>query len=148
MTTSQRSAAEDALLALMTTDPTLSVIEGTPQLFEPADPKQEHIWISEDSDLLQSPSLTGAEAPEMHEEFTIEVIVFLAKTGDHYAELRDRGDVLVAAIEQLVRDNPTLGATVFSAFISAIDRRSAGWETRRALVFAVRLAVNSYIAGA
>lgn len=146
MTSSARPACEDALLALLRADGTLSAIAGPPQLFEPQNPADEHIWISEDSPLTQEATLTG-NVPERHEAFDVKVVVMVVKTGPDYKPVRDRGTVLVAAVETIVKANPTLSGNAFYAGVTAIDRTTGAWEKRRGVVHIVTVHCDTYLKG-
>jgi hypothetical protein len=146
MTSSAQAACEDALLAILQADATLAALAGPPQLFEPQDPKDEHVWISEDSTETQEASLTG-NIPERREDFTIGVVVFVVKTGDDYKRTRDRGVVLVAAIEGLVKANPQLAGAAWYAEVVGIVRTSAAWDKRRGVVHVVSVRCRQYLLG-
>lgn len=143
MTSSRTAAAEDALLAALQADATLAAIAGPPQLWEPSDPKDEHVWIAEQLEETQDVHTTG-NVPTRQEDFVIRVRVWVVKTGNDYKAVRDRGVVLVAAIENVVRANFTLTGSVFFADISAIRRFSGPWDTRRGVIHEVSVRVRAY----
>jgi hypothetical protein len=144
MSTSAQSAVEDALLAALQADGTLAAIAGPPQLFEPSDPLDEHVWIAEDAELTQDVHTTG-NVPTRQEDFTIRVVVFVVMTGNDYAAVRNRGVELVAAVENVVRTNFTLTGSAFFADVSSIRRTSAGWDKRRGVVHEVAIRCRTYI---
>ena len=144
MTTSRVAAAEDALLALLQADGTLSALAGPPQLFEPQNPADEHVWIAEDMEETQDVHTTG-NVPTRQEDFTIKVVAFVVKTGDDYKATRDRGVVLVAAIENVIRTNFTVTGSVFFGDVVGIRRSSAAWEKRRGVLHEVFVRCRSYI---
>lgn len=144
MTTSRVAAAEDALLALLQADGTLAAIAGPPQLFAPSDPMDEHVWISEDSDETQDVHTTGV-VPTRQEDFLIKVMAFTALTGNDYKAVRDRGVVLVAAIEAVIRTNFTLSGSLFFGDVVGVKRSSEPWEKRRYILNEVSVRCRSYI---
>lgn len=144
MSTSRVAAAEDALLAALQADGTLAAIAGPPQLFEPSDPLDEQVWIAEESESTQDVHTTG-NVPTRQEDFTIRVVVFVAKTGNDYKAVRDRGVALVAAIENVVRTNFTLTGAAFFADAVGVRRTSGAWEKRRGVVHEVSIRVRTYL---
>jgi hypothetical protein len=144
MTSSRVAAVEDALLALLQADGTLSALAGPPQLFEPQNPADEHVWIAEDMTEEQDVHTTG-NVPTRQEDFEIRVVVFVVKTGDDYRATRDRGVALVAAIENVIRTNFSLSGSLFFGDVVGIRRYSAAWEKRRGVMHEVIVRCRSYI---
>jgi len=144
MPSSRVAAAEDALLALLQADGTLSVLDGPPQLFAPQDPKDEHVWIAEEMEETQDVHTTG-NVPTRQEDFEIKVVAFVVKTGDDYKATRDRGIVLVAAIENVIRTNFTMSGSIFFGDVVGIRRYSAAWDKRRGVMHEVAVRVRAYI---
>lgn len=149
MSTSNREAAEDALLALILADPVLQTV-GPPQLWMPVAMKKEHVWISENSDLARLPHITGA-TPDMvtrREDFDIRVICSVEKTGTNYAVIRDRGKQFTGALEDIVRLHHDLAGTVYHSEVSEINRRSAPIGDRQMFVdHEVVIAVTAFVGG-
>lgn len=144
MTTSGVAAFEDALLAALQADATLGAIAGPPQLFEPSDPKDEHVWIAEEMDETQDVHTTG-NVPTRQEDFTSRVVVLVVKTGNDFKAVRDRGVVLVAAVENVIRANFTMTGTAFFADVVGIRRGSGTWDKRRGVLHDVSIRVRTYI---
>lgn len=150
MTTSRQDVAEDALLALMVTDPTLGAVAGAPAFGVPLSPMKEHVWIHEMTELDQETDLTGGTRPEMMETFEIRVGVFVSRSGDDTKAARNRTTVLVAALEDLIRANPHFGLTpadVWYAQISHIARSAGAWPDNVGVMKLVTIDVTSYLPG-
>lgn len=144
--TSQIAAMEDGLLALLLLDPTLSVIAGPPQLTEPADPLKEHCWIAEDVSADQTPNTTGNSSwGTAMERASIQVCVLVESTGNDYKALRDRADVLSAAVESVVKANPKLGGAAWDARVARVERSSSVSEEHRFIVKVVTVEADSYL---
>jgi hypothetical protein len=144
--TSQLSVMEDALLALLQTDATLSVIAGPPQLTEPQNPLKEACWLAEDADATQIPDTTGNSTWGTAQEISsIAVHVLVAQTGDDYKACRDRADVLTAAVESVVKANPKLGGAAWDSRIAKIERSSGIGTDNRFIVKTVTVEAVAYL---
>lgn len=145
-TTSQIAVVEDALLALLAVDATLSAIAGPPQLSEPPDPLKEHCWLGEDASADQVPVTTGNGTwGTMMERVTVQVFVLVERTGNDYKGLRDRADVLSAAVEMVVKNNPKLAGGTWDARVARVERMSALGDDHRFIVKAVTVEADSYL---
>jgi len=146
--TSAIDVAEDALLALLAADTTLSALGlGVPQLGEPQTPAREHVWIYEEASTTQRQVVTGATRGRRMETAELRVGVLVAKTKD-YLTCRNRVTVLTAIVEDLVRNTPKLGsADVYDTELIRTDRFSAPLgDGMRAVLNIVVLQVRAYLA--
>lgn len=144
--TSQVSVMEDALLALLQADPTLSAIAGPPQLSEPQNPMKEHCWMSEDIAADQIPDTTGNSTWGTAQEVaSIAVHVLVAQSGDNYKACRDRADVLTAAIEAVVKANPKLSGAAWDSRVAKVERSSGAITDNRVVVKTVTIEAEAYL---
>jgi hypothetical protein len=143
--TSQISAMEDGLLVKLLANGTLAGIAGPPQLNEPLDPLKEHCWIAEDIQADQVPNTTGNGWGTMLERANIMVFVIVERTGNDYKALRDRADVLTAAVESVVKTDPTLNGAAWDARVARVERISSVGDLDRFIVKVVTVEADAYL---
>jgi hypothetical protein len=122
MTTSKLGLAQDKLKELLAGRAGLAGVKvdlGEPGVFE-----SEHLWVDDrvenwTQSWAESGPLTGADAAEREEHFTLRVHAQKSLLGDNFAKARDRVLVIVAEVEKLMRENERLDATLFSSEWSA-----------------------------
>lgn len=117
MTVSAIGPAQDALVTLLQANGTLAALAGPPTLEQPVNPSPEHVWVYEDATSDRIWSQTGTGNFQLQETITLKVGVMVFKT-DTFKAARTRADVIVGIIEDIVKANHTLSATVFECHLA------------------------------
>ncbi len=119
MITSVLSEMEDGLLALLAARPALDGVKQ--QAGDPgADLRTEHIFTIELATADQS--WADSSGAEKSEELSLTVVVYVARKGAAYTDLRDRAQALAGEIEQAIADDPTLSGSVWDASVTRVER--------------------------
>lgn len=147
--TSRIGAAQDGLLAAINTQAALPAnpLAGvTRTLGEPGTLKKEHVWISEDADAEQTWDVTGSGAQAKRETFELQAVVLVVKAGNVYKAARDRALLFAGEIEQAVRADPKLAASVWDAEVVRVEMRSGAVEKARGVELHVIVRASEFLA--
>jgi hypothetical protein len=143
---------EDALLALLASDPPLAALEGPPQLTQPTSPGREAVWIYERADVLSHFDTTGNAGGSKTDTMTFRVGVFVAKltspqtesVSEGYIRTRTRLSELTDRVKALVRANIRKEGTWDMAEVSRVERGAIAWGNHRGLTNTVYIDFDLY----
>lgn len=142
------AAAQDALKAALASRPALADVHldiGFP-IENGGGPYDEHIWISgEIPDWKQEWEVTGLGAQAKEETFSLSVIVRVFLEGATYVVSRDRAIALVGEIEQEMRDDWTVGSSVFDMSVKGGILHESVHEKAREVIVILDLGVTAFL---
>jgi hypothetical protein len=145
--TSRLAAAEDGLLAAIAGRPELAGV--ALRLGDPGSGvRPEHIWLVEEALAERVTDVTpqATNAGGYDERFEIAVRVLATRSGDDYEALRNRAMELVAAIENAVLENRTLGGAVEDSEVVRLERESGATENGRGILTTVVVEGRAWLA--
>lgn len=110
MSASTAPAVKAALVTLLAADPTIVADEVQVEYAEPGSGlRQEAIWFDR-TVLREEAAAFGYQ--RRNEDYTLELVVFVAQDGDEAQLCEERAWELVAIVENTLRGNPTAGGAV------------------------------------